>query len=372
MSLGWRICKLLLTLIFWPMLGMPGRRQVSRKKDHQLNDFHLELKARLLSSVKFLAEDCGPRNKKNRKGLDSARQYIHDSFASLGYTVSQHEFDCAQGRCANVIAEKRGKRAENEIVVIGAHYDTVFGSPGADDNASGVAVLIELARALAEDEPRRTVRFVAFANEEHPEGPPEDMGSYLYAKSCHDLGERIVSMISLEMLGYFSSEIDSQNYPKPFVGWYPSTADFIGFFGNLESRKLVRRCIQVFRDISAVPSEGLAAPDCVKDVGRSDHWGFWVHGFPALMITDTAEFRYPHYHTASDTVDKLDFDRLTLVTHGLVDVVRDLVRSRQRFSEGILLKLLEGLFDRGFRLVSWFLGRDDVHRRNKVNATLGS
>ena len=195
---------------------------------------------------------------------------------------------------------------------------------GANDNASGVAVLLALARALSPEKAARTLRFVAFANEEPPHFQNESMGSWAYALSCQQRGDDIVAMISLETMGYYSDEEDSQSYPFPMSAAYPSTGSFIGFVGNVASRHLVRRVVGSFREHAAFPSEGAALPSWIPGVGWSDHWSFWQAGYRAIMVTDTAPFRYPHYHTEQDTPDKLDYERLARVTLGLEKVIREL------------------------------------------------
>ena len=201
-------------------------------------------------------------------------------------------------------------------LVVGAHYDTVPGSPGADDNASGVAVLIELARLVPSG-----VRFVAFANEEAPYFLGPEMGSFVYAR---ERGAKVRAMFSLEMLGYYSDAPRSQNYPAPLGMFYPDRGDFIAFVGDLGARSLVRRSIESFRKHAKFPSEGLAAPSFLPGIAWSDHWSFRKHGYPAVMITDTAFYRYPHYHRASDTPDKLDYERMARVTLGLAEMLNEL------------------------------------------------
>ena len=178
--------------------------------------------------------------------------------------VDARTFVAEDYTCANVIAELRG--TSDEIVILGAHYDTVDESPGADDNASGVAALLALARTFAHTTPRRTIRFVAFANEEPPYFMTEWMGSYQYAQRCHQRGEKVVAMLSLESLGYFRDEAGSQQYPASLEHVYPTTANFIAFASNLGSRGLLRDCIDVFRAHATIPSEGGALPEAVPGV----------------------------------------------------------------------------------------------------------
>ena len=223
-----------------------------------------------------------------------------------------------------------GRRVRNiEVgagrIVVGAHYDTVPGSPGADDNASGVAALIELSRVL---DPAK-IRFVAFANEELPYSHGEEMGSFVYASRARERGEPISAMFSLEMLGCYSDAPGSQRYP-PVLGWfYPDRANFVAFVGDLGARRLVRQAQRLFRKHSDFPCESLAAPAFVPGITRSDHWSFRRHGYPAVMVTDTAYNRYPHYHLPSDTAEKLDYERMARVTLGLAGMLEELAAEHQ-------------------------------------------
>jgi len=209
-------------------------------------------------------------------------------------------------------------------VVIGAHYDSAEATLGADDNASGTAALIALARAMSGQSVARTLRFVAFVNEEPPYFKTPGMGSYHHAARCASRGERVVAMVSLEMLGFYVSGPGTQRFPPPLGLVYPDRGDFLAFVGNLDSRDLVRSTLAPFREHGRLPSEGLAGPSWINGVDFSDQWSYWQHGFPALMVTDTAFFRNGHYHTLSDTPDTLDLHGLTLAVQGLVGVVRDL------------------------------------------------
>jgi Zn-dependent M28 family amino/carboxypeptidase len=222
--------------------------------------------------------------------------------------------------------ELRGTRLPEEVVVIGAHYDTVPGSPGANDNGTGVAALLALARAFPPGTAlARTLRLVAFVNEEAPFAHTPDMGSFVYARACRERGDQIVAMLSLETMGCFSDEEGSQRYPTSLRRLYPRTGSFIAFVGDAASKPLVQRVVGSFRSHARFPSEGAALPRIVRDAGRSDHWSFWQHGYRALMVTDTANFRYRHYHTAEDLPAEVDHARLARVVSGLGAVVRDLL-----------------------------------------------
>ena len=236
--------------------------------------------------------------------------------------MERHSYAPAIGG-ENVIAEVRGTLT-GRVVVVGAHYDSVYDSPGADDNARGVAGLLALARQFSGRESAATIRFVAFANEEPPHFQTPDMGSFAYARRCHERGERIEAMLCLEALGYFDPSPDSQLYPPLLSLLYPNTGDFIGFAGNLASRKLVRRCVKAFRRHARIGAQAAALPELVPQIGWSDQWSFWQFGWPAIMVTDTALFRNPNYHTPRDAPDTLDYERMTHVGEGLVEVVGEL------------------------------------------------
>lgn len=249
--------------------------------------------------------------KERNVDLETPARYIEQAFRSQGLEFSVQQFVSA-GRTVRNIEAGAGD------IVVGAHYDTVPGSPGADDNGSGVAVLIELAAMKV------PVRLVAFANEEPPYSFGPDMGSWAWAKRARDRGEPIRAMFSLEMLGYYRDTAGSQRYPAPLGLFYPDRADFIAFVGDLGARGLVRGSIGAFRKSAEFPSEGVAAPAFIPGVTWSDHWSFRRHGYPAIMITDTAFYRYPHYHLPNDTPDKLDYERMARVTLGLAAMLNEL------------------------------------------------
>ena len=274
--------------------------------------------------VEMLAQQIGERNVWHAEALDAAALYIRNTLEDLGYEVRTQSFESGGLTVQNLEVELQGTTAPQEIIVLGAHYDSVFGTPGANDNASGVAALLEIARLLAGKSHARTLRLVAFANEEPPFFLTEEMGSRVYAARSGQRGEQIKGMIALETIGYYTDQPGSQHYPFPYGLFYPDTGNFIGFVGNLSSRRLVRRALAAFRASTGFPSEGVAAPSWVMGIGWSDHWSFWQEGYPAIMITDTALFRYQHYHAATDTPEKLDYPGLARVTRGLADVAAGL------------------------------------------------
>ncbi|MFT5129466.1 MAG: Zn-dependent M28 family amino/carboxypeptidase [Rhodothermales bacterium] len=271
-----------------------------------------------------LSVTIGPRNIHDPEKLAESADYIEDAFRSAGYLPQRQTYTVYGVNCANIEVEILGSSSPSEIVIVGGHYDTRPGTVGADDNGTGTVATLALARRFAGSSPARTLRFVAFVNEEPPYFQADTMGSLMYAKRAHERGENIVAMISLECIGYFSDSPDSQAYPAPFSLFYPSTGNFIAFVGNYESRKLVRRVVREFRDNASFPSEGLAAAGALPGIGWSDHWGFWQYDYPALMVTDTAPFRNPNYHRVTDTIDTIQFDKLARIVDGLHPVIASL------------------------------------------------
>ena len=313
------VIPLLILAGAWFVTGMPGRSWSGPLPP--LTDKEQRIHDNLERHVEALAGRIGERNVWRPEAMAAAAGYIRSTLEDAGYVVNVQPFTSRGQSVANIEAVLPGHAAAEEIIVVGAHYDSVAGCPGADDNASGVAALLELARLLAWTTLPRTVRFVAFANEEAPFFYGDEMGSNLYAAAALAQGERIEAMLSLETLGYYTDQPGSQLYPFPFSLFYPDTGNFIGFVGNLSSRSLVRQAVGAFRASTAFPSEGVAAPSGIEGIHWSDHWSFWEAGYPAIMVTDTAPFRYPHYHEASDTTQQLDYTGLARVTGGLADVI---------------------------------------------------
>lgn len=310
-------------LLWWFGMRMPGKNISTAAP---LSAGEIALRAELAADVQTLAGEIGERNMRRYPQLNAAADFIEDSFSRAGLQPRRDTYEVGGLACHNIEAEIRGARPQ--ILVIGAHYDSVFGSPGANDNGSGVAALLALARRFAGKPTGQTLRFVAFVNEEPFYFQSEQMGSFVYASRCKARGDQISGMISLETIGYFSDAPRSQTYPAPGLSaFYPATGNFISFVGNVGSRALLRRSIALFREQAKLPSEGAALPSFIPGVGWSDQWAFWQHGYPGIMITDTAPFRYPHYHEATDTPDKLDYDRFALVVSGVEKVIEGLDRA---------------------------------------------
>ena len=279
---------------------------------------------RLQRDVEHLAVTIGERHILLPKRLAESADFIEKELVAAGYEVQRQEYDVADVTCTNLDVEIIGQSRPDEIVLIGAHYDSAPGTPGAKDNGTGVAGLLELARAFAAKKPERTIRFVAFTNEESPHFQTDDMGSWVYARRCKGREENLTAVLILETIGYYSDEPGSQNYPPLVAALYPSEGNFIGVVGNVSSGKLVRQVVESFRRQIEFPCEGASLPASIPGVGFSDHWAFGQEGYKAVMLTDTAMFRYPHYHQAEDTPDKVNFDHVQRVLDGVERVVAEL------------------------------------------------
>ncbi|MBE9039910.1 M28 family peptidase [Oscillatoriales cyanobacterium LEGE 11467] len=308
--------------IFW----MPGRSYSGELPP--LKSSEIELANVLEQEVIELAKTIGIRNFLEYDRLNESADFLERSLTQMGYEVKRQKYEVQGQAYYNIEAEKRGTQKPDEIIVIGGHYDSVMDCPGANDNATGTAATLELARIFASKLTDRTLRFVAFTNEEPPFFWEKEMGSLVYATRSHEQNENIVAMLSMETMGYFSDERKSQNYPFPLGLFFPDRGNFITFVGNLDSGDLVRQTIESFRRHTQFPSVGGAFPSQLPGVGWSDHWSFWQKGYKALMVTDTAPFRYIHYHTLEDTPDKVDFQKLARVVSGLAKVIVDLDRAK--------------------------------------------
>lgn len=311
---------------YFAMFHMPGERHSGPLPP--LTDDQRRLARELRRDVTHLASTIGPRNVYFPDAYDDAADWIEASLRDAGYEVQRLRYEAphpdAAGRVrtfSNLVAEIPGDSARDEIVVLGAHYDTFHTSPGANDNATGVAALLAVARALRGSSPRRTVRLAFFANEEPPYFQTDGMGSLVLARQWRERGDDVVAMLSLETLGLYRDEPGSQRYPAPLGLLYPETGDFVAFVGNVGSRGLVKDVIGAFREETAFPSEGGAPPGFVPGVGWSDHWAFWQAGYRGVMITDTAPYRDSHYHTSGDTAERLDYERMARIVDGVMHVV---------------------------------------------------
>lgn len=289
--------------------------------DHsKLSDLHPGIPL-LRRHIETLAGTIGERNLWTYPALVQAADYISGQMRLCGYEPARQSYDVSRLPVSNIEATAPGTSKPAEVLVLGAHYDTVSGCPGANDNATGVSALLELARRFATRPHRRTVRFVAFVNEEPPFFRTARMGSVVYANAARARGDRIVGMLALETMGYYSDARGSQRYPTPIAPFYPNVGNFIGFVSNVTSGPLLLKARRAFRRRTRFPVQAAAVPGGIPGVGWSDHWSFWQAGYPAMMMTDTAPFRYPWYHTAEDTPDKVSAEKLADVVDGLEYVV---------------------------------------------------
>lgn len=306
-------------------MRMPGKSY--RGPLTPLTDEEAAVRDRLSRHVEALAGTIGRRHLRRPQALDDAATYVEQCLRELKLEPGAQTFQVDGVPVRNVEAEIAGLSLPDQIVLVGAHYDTVPETPGADDNASGVAALLEMARLLSAGRHARTLRFVAFVNEEPPFFHTPFMGSRVHARRCRARGENLVGVLVLESIGYYSDARGSQRYPFPLNLLYPGTGDFVGFVGNLGSRGLTRNAVGSFRSHTQFPSEGGAVPGIVPGVGWSDHWAFWQEGYPAVMVTDTAPFRNPNYHMPSDTPETLDYARMARVVTGLARTAAHLAGS---------------------------------------------
>lgn len=328
-----------LVWVYFRMIRMPG--ESFHGPLPPMTQAQAQLSAELRRDVEMIAGTIGRRNVFYPTGYKRAADFIDQSLAGMGYTVTRQKFKVMGVPCFNIEVEIKGATKPNEIVIVGAHYDSVEDSPAANDNGSGVAATLALAEHFAigrsgdlgiekkrdpnREVPARTLRFVFFANEEPPFFQTTQMGSLVYAKACKSRDEDIVAMISLETIGCYFDEPGSQRYPIVPIGWmYATVGNFIGFVGNHASRDLLHQSINTFRSSAKFPSEGAAMPGWIPGVGWSDQWAFWQVDYPGIMITDTAPYRYPHYHTLQDTPDKLDYEKMARVVEGVRAVIEDL------------------------------------------------
>ncbi len=279
----------------------------------------------LKRTVSILSHEIGSRAYYEVPALNRAAEYITTEFTRYGYKVSSQVFEVRGNEYRNIFVEISGKTSPDKIIVIGAHYDTVAGTPGADDNASGIAGLLELARLLSKSSFHRTVHFVAFSLEEPPFFRTRNMGSYRYAKSLNEADKDVEGMICLEMIGYFTDLEESQHYPLPFFRlFYPKKGNFIALVSNIQSKAFLQRVKRSFRKGTDLPVDSLSALSIIPGVDFSDHRSFWRFGYDALMVTDTSFYRNPYYHGAGDLPETLDYGRMEKVVIGLKSAIEDI------------------------------------------------
>ncbi|MCP3919674.1 MAG: M20/M25/M40 family metallo-hydrolase [bacterium] len=306
------------------LLGCTGCLHISpgtlyESSTEPLTHYQREMREELVHDVNRLSTGIGPRHggASLAKVLEAER-WILGRLTETGVDATRDEVDLNGPKVANVVATFPGAKQPSEIVLIGAHYDAVPGSPGANDNASGVALLLATARRLRDTPTGRTVRIVFFVNEENPFSGGLQMGSRVHAGRSRARGDDIVAMIAVDSVGYYSSEPNSQDYPA-YIWGLPSKANFVAFVSNRDNQDLVDRIVEIFQAESRFPSIGIATD--MKSAGRSDHAPFWWQDYPALVFTDTSEARDPNYHAPTDTPDQLDYDEMARMAEGFVRTV---------------------------------------------------
>ncbi|MDI6686810.1 MAG: M28 family peptidase [Desulfobacterales bacterium] len=281
---------------------------------------------RLQETVRYLSVEIGPRSYNDYEKLCQAAEYISSRFKEYGYNVNEQPFVFQGKTYRNIIGNMPGLNEEEEILVLGAHYDTVSGSPGADDNASAVAGLLEVARLVSKSRVAPAIQFVAFALEEPPAYRTKNMGSYHYAQMLNKGRHKVFGMICLEMIGYFVDRPHSQEFPLPFMEKrFSDKGNFIAAVGNLRSRKFTEMVKEGFKEGTDIPIFSYNALPIVIGIDLSDHWSFYQFGYPAVMITDTAFYRNPYYHTAKDIHDTLDYEKMAKVVYGVKAAIERLV-----------------------------------------------
>ncbi len=286
-----------------------------------------KVQSNLQLHVDRLAGLIGPRCLQKPKTIEATIGYIEAQWADMGYASSREVYDALGYQATNLIVEQESSKRADEFILLGAHYDTVFSTPGADDNASAVAVLLEVSRLLRDYHGRRTIRYVAFACEEPPYFNADAMGSQFHARQARSRGEKIRAMLCLEMVGYYSTANDSQTIPQSIPRWlrriFPTRGDFLAAVGNMSSWRLCWRFRKGFkRGARSMPLFSICLPEKISEIRMSDNSSFWDQGYPALMLTDTSFLRNPNYHRATDTPDTLDYSRMTEVTTGVASALQ--------------------------------------------------
>ncbi|MEO0266663.1 MAG: M28 family peptidase [candidate division WOR-3 bacterium] len=280
------------------------------------------MEERLKEIVFFISEKIGERNFWKYENLKKCSDYIK-YFLSKNYKVNVLGYKIYEKEFENIYVIKKGKR--ESFIVLGSHYDTVIGSKGADDNASGVAINLLISEILKDENLNYGIIFSFFPNEEPPFFQTEIMGSYVFAKFLKKEKYKIEGMICFESVGYFSSKKNSQSYPLFLNFKYPDKGDFIGVVGNLKSKNLVKRIAEGIKKYSKINCEYLyASPFFVPGIDFSDNWSFYKNGFKACMITDTAFYRNPYYHTNLDTYEKLDYGKMKEILIGVSNFLKNI------------------------------------------------
>ena len=325
-KLARKLIVLLTLLIVITLLGclyctsMPGRSHEGSAA--ALTERERHAARRLEQDVTHLATTIGPRNDEHPESYKAAAAYLVQQLEEAGHAPKSYPVETPTGTWPNLEVTIEGSERPEAIVLFAAHYDSCHETPGADDNASGVATLLEMARQLAGSGAPHTIRLVFVANEEPPHFQRATMGSLVYAQMARARHDDIRVMYSLEMLGYFDDTPGSQHYPPLLASFYPDTGNFVAFATTLANRDVTATSVEIFRDHATLPSEGFTGPASTPGIDYSDHWSFWQAGYRAILVTDTSFFRTPHYHKPTDTPETLDYERMARTTSALVELAR--------------------------------------------------
>lgn len=333
--MSWKKASLVVAILFlailflgyWYMIKCEGTWDGERLEEEEPFDLS-KMKEEMEADVAYL-QSLGPRNSMSEAEYAQLRiceGWVKEKWESQGYVVRVDSFSVDARDYANLEIELPGSTSPSEIIIVSAQYDTLPDSPGANNNGSGMAVLFQLSALLRSYAPDKTLRLVAFVNEEDPFFGTEKMGSYQYAMRSHERGEDIEFMLSLDALGIYKEEPGTQTFPFPFSLLYPDKGNFLAFIGNLPSRKYVMVATRGFRKGSAFPIRAGVVPEWVEGAGWSDHLSFWKFGYPGIQVTDTGAFRAASHTTSEDTMEKLNFDALSRIVVGMYGSIIELTK----------------------------------------------
>ena len=303
--------------------GMPGQ---SVKAPAALTAEEQEVSEHLKVQCEELAHRIGQRSTIKMQGLDRARDYIGQRLGRASLRPKMMAFSSRGDQAINLEVELEGVGAKDEIVVVGAHYDTASYTPGADDNASGVSMLLEVARLLNARGHDRTIQIVFFDRGSSRFAGSDDAGSYAWASDAKKQNKKIMAMISIDSIGMYLDEPGSQGGPFPVSLMYPGQGNFVMFASDIGSRQLVQSCVQNFRSQTGFPCEGITLPGFMPWLAHSDHHPFRQNDWPSLVVTDTGKLRNTEQEQMTDTYDRLNYDRMALVTTRLVKVIERLAQ----------------------------------------------
>ncbi len=312
---------------YWFMVKCEGRWDgvpLERQGNVDLGNIRKELG----SDLSYMSVGLGPRNAFSYERLQKCAKWIKKRWESQGYVVESNKFSIQGREYENLAIEIKGKKSPEEIIIVSAQYDTLPDSPGANNNASGVAVLFQLSNLLRNFTPDKTIRLIDFVNEEDPFFGTEWMGSFRYAENAYQKHENVKIILSIDSIGIYKDEPGSQKLPFPFSLFYPDRGNFLAFIGDFGSRKYMIKATRGFRRGSAFPIKAGVVPKCVKGAAWSDHVSFWKFGYAGMQITDTGAFRSPYHTTKEDTLEKINLDALSRIVIGMYGSITELAQDK--------------------------------------------